>query len=338
MIYYYNPYFQRVNALSGTRRILEISGTYYVSLPKPWVKFHKLKRGDIVFVKMSEEGTLEILPKEEREEEVVRSVKVQLDDYVDRRILAAYLSGYDIIDAVTTGRVSDRHRKMIESVASKLIGLEIVEETQNRITLQSFSKGPIEVWSIIKRMSDIAKSMYTDSLFALLKSDTELASSVIKRDDNVDRLYFFLVRIIRSNLSSLRRLLKEKKFNALELLNYRLLVKALEQIADHSEGVARSVIRILNKGIMFSKEINDSLLEISRDLRRAQDKVLEAYRTKNLIEAVEVVKDVHLVYEKLDKIEVRFKEYGYRWHFLMNLTEELRNIAKIIEDIGDLVF
>lgn len=327
-----------VNILSGARRILEISGTYYISLPKPWVRFHKLKKGDVVFVKMSEEGALEIFPREEKEKEIIKSIKVQLDDYVDRRILAAYLSGYDIISAVTTGRISQKHRETIESITSRLIGLEVVEETQNRVTLQSFSKGPIEIWSIIKRMSDIAKSMYSDSLFALFKNDTELASSVIKRDDNVDRLYFFLVRIIRSNLSSLRRLLKEKKFNAIELLDYRLLVKALEQIADHSEEVAKSVTMILNKGIMFSKEINDSLLEISRDLKKAQEKVLEAYRTKNLIEAVEVVKDIHLVYEKLNKVEAHFKEYRYRWHFLVNLIEELRNIAKIIEDIGDLVF
>jgi len=324
--------------LSGTRRILEISGTYYVSLPKSWIRFHKLKRGDIVFIKMSEEGSLEISPREEGEKEVIKSIRIQLDDYIDRRILAAYLSGYDIIDAVTTGRVSKRHRDMIEDMSSKLIGLEIVEETQNRITLQSFSKGPVEIWSIVKRMSDIAKSMYSDSLLALSKNDTELASSVIKRDDNVDRLYFFLVRIIRSNLSSIRRLLREGKFSALELLDYRLLAKALEQIADYSEGVAKAVITILNKGIMLSKNINNSLLEVSEDLRRAQDKVLNAYRMKNLIEAVEVVKDVHLVYEKLEGIEDHFKEYEYRWHFLTDLTGELRNIAKVIEDIGDLVF
>jgi len=324
--------------LSGTRRILEISGTYYISLPKSWVRFHKLRRGDIVFVRMSEEGTIEISPREEKEEEIVKSVEVQLDDYVDRRILAAYLSGYDVIDAVTTGRVTKKQREMIENVTGKLIGLEIVEETQNRVTLQSFSKGPIEIWSIIKRMNDIAKSMYSDSLLALFKNDTELANSVIKRDDNVDRLYFFLVRIIRSNLSSPRKLLKEKKFNALELLDYRLLAKALEQVADHSEGVAKAVLMILGKGILFSKDINDCLLEISKDLRKAQDKVLEAYRTKNLIEAVEVVKDARLIYERLEGVEERFKKYGYKWHFLTDLTKELRNIANVIEDIGDLVF
>jgi len=327
-----------VNSLSGTRRILEISGTYYISLPKSWVRFHKLRRGDIVFVRMSEEGTIEISPREEKEEEIVKSVEVQLDDYVDRRILAAYLSGYDVIDAVTTGRVTKKQREMIENVTGKLIGLEIVEETQNRVTLQSFSKGPIEIWSIIKRMNDIAKSMYSDSLLALFKNDTELANSVIKRDDNVDRLYFFLVRIIRSNLSSPRKLLKEKKFNALELLDYRLLAKALEQVADHSEGVAKAVLMILGKGILFSKDINDCLLEISKDLRKAQDKVLEAYRTKNLIEAVEVVKDARLIYERLEGVEERFKKYGYKWHFLTDLTKELRNIANVIEDIGDLVF
>lgn len=327
-----------MNSLSGTRRILEISGTYYISLPKSWVRFHKLRRGDIVFVRMSEEGTIEISPREEKEEEIVKSVEVQLDDYVDRRILAAYLSGYDVIDAVTTGRVTKKQREMIENVTGKLIGLEIVEETQNRVTLQSFSKGPIEIWSIIKRMNDIAKSMYSDSLLALFKNDTELANSVIKRDDNVDRLYFFLVRIIRSNLSSPRKLLKEKKFNALELLDYRLLAKALEQVADHSEGVAKAVLMILGKGILFSKDINDCLLEISKDLRKAQDKVLEAYRTKNLIEAVEVVKDARLIYERLEGVEERFKKYGYKWHFLTDLTKELRNIANVIEDIGDLVF
>ena len=321
-----------------TRRILEISGTYYVSLPKSWVRFHKLKRGDTVFVRVSEEGTLEISPREEREEEGVRAIEVQLDDYVDRRILAAYLKGYDIIEAVTTGKVSRRHVAMIESISSRLIGLEIVDETQNRVTLQSFSKGPVEVWSIIKRMSDIAKSMYGDSILALARGDSELAMSVIKRDDNVDRLYFFTVRIIRSSLSSLRRLLRRGELSALELLDYRLLAKAIEQIADHGEALAKAVLRVLERGIVLSGDVMSSLLETSEGLKRAQDKVLRAYRAKRLEEAVEVVKDVTLIYERLGEVERGLKGRADQRRLLASVVGELRGIAKVIEDIGDLVF
>lgn len=318
------------------RKILEISGTYYISLPRSWIRFHKLKKGDTVFISITDEGTLEISPREIKEVEKIRSIEIPLDDYIDRRILAAYLGGYDIIEAVTLGKISDKHRKVIEKIVHKLIGLVVVEESQNRIVLQSFSKGVGEIWSVIKRMSDIAKSMYVDSIIALMNNDVELAESVIKRDDNVDRLYFFTVRMIRSNLSSLRKLLKEKKMSALELLDYRLLAKAIEQIADHGETLARDVLSLLKSDYMVSEDICEEFYDIVRNLRSAQDKVLNAYKSRSLIEAVEVVKDVHRINDKLADINKHIE--GYNIKELTDLVNQLRSISKIIEDIGDLVF
>ena len=324
--------------LSETRRILEISGTYYVSLPRAWIRFHKLKKGDKVFINMTEDGSLEISPKEVKELEKIRNIEILLDDYIDRRILAAYLSGYDIIEATTYGKIVDEHRRKIEEISSKLIGLEIVEETQNKVVLQCFSKGVVDVWSIIRRMGDVAKSMHSDAIIALIRNDTELARSISKRDDNVDRLYFFAVRIIRSSLSSLRKLLKDKKLTAVELLDYRLLAKAIEQIADHGEKLAEIVIKILERGIILPENIKDDLLNISKNLGKAQNKVLNAYKSKNLIEAVEVVKDVHSIYDKLGNIESSFKRRLYEEALLIELIDQLRGIARIIEDMGDLVF
>lgn len=318
------------------RKILEISGTYYISLPRNWVKFHKLKKGDTVFISITDEGSLEITPKEKREEEKVRIIQIPLDDYVDRRIIAAYLGGYDIIEAVTLGKVTDAQRKKVEETIKKLIGLVIVEETPNKIILQSFSKSIGEVWSLIKRMNDIAKSMYVDAIIALMNSDSEVAESVIRRDDNVDRLYFFLVRIIRANLMSLRRMLKEYKISPLELLDYRLLSRAIENIADYGESMARNVLSILNQGYIISKDLCEQLYKIVRNLKNAQDKVLSAYKSRNLVEAVEVVKDLHKINKKLMDMRKVIEDYNIKE--LVEIVDCIENILRIIEDMGDLVF
>lgn len=87
----------------------------------------------------------------------------------------------------------------------------------------------------IPRMAEIAKEMLRGSLDAYVRGDTELARSVIPRDDEVDQLkdqiFRELLTYMMADPSTIPR--------AMELI---LVSRHLERIADHATNIAEDVI------------------------------------------------------------------------------------------------
>jgi len=87
----------------------------------------------------------------------------------------------------------------------------------------------------IPRMVELAAAMLKDSLDAFARGDVELARSVIRRDDEEDRLksemFNELVQLMQSDASTIQR--------AMDII---LISRNLERIADHATNVAEDVI------------------------------------------------------------------------------------------------
>ena len=87
----------------------------------------------------------------------------------------------------------------------------------------------------IPRMVSLAQSMLKDALDAFVKSDVELAQSVLKRDDEEDKLksgmFQGLLKLMQTDSSTIHR--------ALDLI---LISRNLERIADHATNIAEDVI------------------------------------------------------------------------------------------------
>jgi phosphate transport system protein len=87
----------------------------------------------------------------------------------------------------------------------------------------------------IPRMAELANGMLKDSLAAFVGKDVELAKSVIRRDDEEDRLksqaFHELMRIMQSDASTIQQ--------ALCLI---LIARNLERVADHATNIAEDVI------------------------------------------------------------------------------------------------
>ena len=87
----------------------------------------------------------------------------------------------------------------------------------------------------IPRMSELAQSMLKDALDAFVKKDVALAQSVIRRDDEEDKLkseaFHELMHLMQSDSSTIQR--------ALGLI---LIARNLERIADHATNIAEDVV------------------------------------------------------------------------------------------------
>ena len=94
---------------------------------------------------------------------------------------------------------------------------------------------PVELYTDIPRMANIALEMVRDSLDCYVQEDEQKALNVIRRDPEVDNLN----RLIYRRLTSFMIQNPDTIARALELM---FISKSLERIADHATNIAEEMI------------------------------------------------------------------------------------------------
>src|SRR3989442_3944805 len=87
-------------------------------------------------------------------------------------------------------------RTYVKEQARKMfVGSEIIEESKDELIVQCLSSyGDLPAPKVISRMSLIAKLMLRDAVDSLKGRDAALAEAIIRRDEEVDRFYLFIIR------------------------------------------------------------------------------------------------------------------------------------------------
>ena len=83
--------------------------------------------------------------------------------------------------------------------------------------------------------------MHKDIMTALVEEDANLAKTIMERDDEVDRLYFLLVRLLRTAILN-PHLSEKMKLSLIDCLDYRLVASFIESIADYACEIARNIL------------------------------------------------------------------------------------------------
>jgi phosphate transport system protein len=94
---------------------------------------------------------------------------------------------------------------------------------------------PILGWTNMREMADTATGMLGGAIDAYVKRDSELAQTVIDRDDVVDDLF----DAVRNDLI---RLIREDAGNGEQAIDLLQIAKYLERIGDHAVNIAEWVI------------------------------------------------------------------------------------------------
>ena len=227
------------------RKAIEMGeSTILVSLPKDWVRRNGIRKGDDISVEEISPRKLMVRPFEGGEEEQKQIVIENAgDDFyeVANDVTGAYLLGYDLIRISGTKVISREDRQVIKETMGRLVGLEVLDEDSKRITLQ-FLLEPTAITpeKIVRRMSGLLDGMLKDIAEALTKGDSKLLTLVNERDDEVDRLYFLLVRATRAAI--VRPEVAERYgLSPVDLLDYRVLASFLESIGDAVSELSRKL-------------------------------------------------------------------------------------------------
>lgn len=219
-------------------------GTILVSLPKDWVRRNGIKKGEDISVEELSSRKLLIKPYQGGEEEQ-KQIVVEYDGedvgQVANDVTGSYLLGYDVIRVQGTKVITREDRQALKEAMRRLVGLEILDEDSKRITLQ-FLLEPTAITpeKIVRRMSGLLDGMLSDAADALARGDAKLLGLVGERDDEVDRLYFLLVRATRAAI--VRTEVAERYgLSPVDLLDYRVLASFLESVGDAVSELSRKL-------------------------------------------------------------------------------------------------
>ncbi|MEF8825425.1 MAG: phosphate uptake regulator PhoU, partial [Halapricum sp.] len=156
-----------------TRKVQVTGGsTYTVSLPKDWATDNDVSAGSIVEFH-SEEDLLLLSPKDDvdRAEGTLDITGLDEDHDLTRAVMTMYVSGFDII-RLEAQRITASQRRVIRDATQGLVGLEVIEETGDRVVLQDLlDSSELSVHNAITRMRLVSLTMLADAVEALVEND-----------------------------------------------------------------------------------------------------------------------------------------------------------------------
>src|SRR5215217_1987371 len=215
------------------RRLQQIGSSILVSLPSPWIKSNNLKKGSIVPVHINRDNSISIFPSEDDVADKIKELTIPYSsvsmDMLVNQVYGGYLLGYDMIRIKASSQISFEDSDRIKKAMRKLVGLEIVDEDGFHISAQFL----LDAEKILRRMSAIVAGMYRDMLEAIkLKENSGIRKVISGRDDEVDRQYFLLVRLIRSAMMD-QKLAGKLDLSNIDILDYRIAANLLESAGDY---------------------------------------------------------------------------------------------------------
>lgn len=319
------------------RRLQKIGSSVLMSLPAEWVKTLGLKKGDILSIENNDDNSITIFPTRDRNNQD-KEIAIHLFDLSHDRLInqiyGAYLLGYDIIKIIGKTQIDFENREIIKKAMRNLIGLEIVDEDGLNVTIQFLLDAhSMNISKILKQMNSIVNGMHRDIVNAMKSRETNIDLLVRGRDDEVNRQYFLIVRLIRTAMMD-RRLASSLDLTNIDILDYRIAANHLENAGD--------LISKLSSQLSgsFDEIKHEKIIEANLLILEMQEKSISGFITKDTEKSSHVV----TLFNKFNTISNFIKndyiklEGNYQSVLkTINIVYTMDEIAKCWVDITDLI-
>lgn len=323
-------------------RKVQITGgsSFIITLPKTWVKKLNIKKNDPLGLVVQPDGSLVITKNvgEEQEERVMEIdvANVDTETYLFRCLIGAYIAGYTTIKIKSKPAIPPFVRAVVRKFTQATVGQEVVEETDTCITIKDLlnpAEMPFE--RSIRRMYMIARGMHRDAISILRNRNKMLAEDISHRDNDVDKLYWLIAR--QHNMVSININLARKMGVGTErVVNYFLISRIIERIADHAVRIARNIVNLVDEKV--DKKIITAIESASALALEIFDESIKAFIKEDMRLAnrnIESLTKLTSICEKIIRLALREKSavavsIGY-------ITESIRRTGEYAADISECV-
>jgi len=314
------------------RRVQMTGGSSYViTLPKNWIENLQIKKNDPLGVITQPDGTL-LVTKNIAGDQIQRGKELYVDEHTDpeyflRLLIGIYISGYTEIRIHTRDRIFGNIRAKLRQFCGMVIGPECVEETDHCILLKDLLN-PLEMpfENSLKRMFVIVKGMHHDAIESLILDDPELATDVIDRDNDVDRLFWLVARQTNMIMQNIH-LSQKMNTSIVKMLPYYQVGRIMERVGDHGVRMAHNARKI--RADEIGEEISTQILSASHAAIQVFEKSVESFFTHDPKKANQMIESIHHLESNYTRIN----------HELLNLPTTvavpIRNITDSIRRTGE---
>lgn len=302
-------------------------------MPKEWVDSNKLDKNSQVELETGQDSISISVNKENRPtKELVISYPLPKEENIVADITGAYLLGYDIIQINSKSIIPGEDREKIRNSMRRLVGMEIIEEDSTKIIMQFLlDTTTLNPEKILKRMSSIAIGMYDDVTNGLISKDKSNLKTLSKRDVEVNRQYFLLVRLIRSTLVD-KRLANIFNLENIDVLDYRVAANLLENAGDTIVELADFIYET-----SMSKDLLKKIFLVAQNFSGLAEKSINAFTKPDRRLAIEAIASHKQFQENLSNLRIDIgnkNQIPIDFHDLIYMFER---IGKSWADVADLV-
>ncbi len=302
-----------------------------VSLPIEWVQANKLEKSDEVEIETGS-NSISITPTggSRPPNEVVISYPISKQENISAYVTGAYLLGYDIIKISGRSTISVDDREKIRGLMRRLVGMEIVEEDASNVNVQFLLDATtLSPDKILKRMSSIVLGMFRDTISCLTSDDRSVLQTMTSRDDEIDRQYFLLVRLIRSAMVD-KKLATALNLGNIDILDYRVAANLLETAGDIITDLAHSISEL-------PKSDMKKLYDAAKEIENVHEKAITSFIENNRKLAIEAI-TLHRIYQKkISTVGSSIDPKKQGSIQLLNLVFTFEKLSRCWADVADLV-
>jgi phosphate uptake regulator len=323
--------------LQNERRLQKIGSSVLMSLPAEWIKTLGLKKGDILSIENNEDNSITIFPARDKTSQG-KEIAIHLfdlsHDKLINQIYGAYLLGYDIIKIVGRTQIDFVNREIIKKAMRNLIGLEIVDEDGLNMTIQFLLDArSMNISKILKQMSSIVNGTHRDIVNAMKTGEADIDLLVRGRDDEVNRQYFLIVRLIRTAMMD-RRLAYSLDLSNIDILDYRIAANHLENAGD--------LISKLSSQLSgsFDEKKYEKIIEANYLILEMQEKSISGFITKDTEKSSQVVtlfNKFHAISNLIKNDYIKLEGNYQSVLKKINIVYTMDEIARSWVDIADLI-
>jgi len=285
------------------RRVQKIGkATFIITLPVSWAREVGLEPRSEVFLEVLPDMSLRVytsVRRTDRDIETLITIDERYNEHdVAREIIAYYIAGTSMIKLLYSGVSRSIVDRGIDIARDRLIGLEVIDEDVDTITLQIVVDPNLsDIESVVKRLKRIAISMHRDIILYMMKDiDSSILESVISRDNLADKLYLLALRQLTQILRDPHEMSK-RGIDHIEAVHRVMFIKSLERVADHAVNIAKTV-KLVNS-------IPKDIVELYKETIEVFDLMSDAFIAMDKLKAIELVKRVEKL--KVTDEEIRKK-------------------------------
>jgi phosphate uptake regulator len=331
----------------GVRRIQKVGkSTFTVSLPQDWVKARGIAAKAEVDVHSLPDGslrvaTLDSIKSESKQKEIVIAPKEPDAGFIIRKMLAAYVSNYDVIklDLSKITMEPGGKEKIRKIIKNKMAGSEIIEESVNQITVQILLR-PYEfpLDKLLIRMASMTHDMMADVSRGIIERERNMLLDVIERDEDIDKLYFMASRWLASMIGDQASLQNYGLSKARDCLEYSLAFRNMERIADHVNRIASNFIGVMDDvdrdlGSSLASTLDGASAVFIRSVNCLQSGSLQE-ANKSIHDARKIIFSAEDLMNKIVELKMKAKTIGA----LIIVVDSIKRIADYSIGLSETAF